>query len=335
MLREYGACSLCPRKCKVNRLQGEKGYCGQTAEITAARAALHYWEEPCISGTTGSGAVFFSGCNMGCAFCQNQEIARGEVARSLTIDRLSDIYLELQAKGAANINLVTASHFIPSVAESLRLAKKKGLNIPVVYNSSAYETTDALRLLDGLVDVYLPDCKYHDSILSAELSKAPDYFETAMAAIEEMVRQVGDASFYPVGTIPGAAGSDQLEDKDLLSADEYNDLVVELDDDYEGPLVKKGVIVRHLVLPGHLDDSKKVLLGLNERFGNSIYISIMNQYTPLRSVPGHPELDGRVPEAEYEELLDFAADIGIENAFLQAGDTAKESFIPDFDYTGL
>lgn len=298
---ELSNCTLCPRECHVNRNAGEIGYCGQTAVLTAARAALHFWEEPCLSGTNGSGAVFFNGCNLRCVYCQNHEIAQGLSGRAITASRLCEIFLELQEKGAHNINLVTPTHFVPQIITALQTAKKQGLSIPVVYNSSSYEKTETLKKLDGLVDIYLPDMKYFDSALSGQYSHAPDYFEKATDAIAEMVRQTGS----PVFT--------------------------------DGPdsLMQKGVIVRHLLLPGCEKDSRHILRYLHETYQNNIYVSIMNQYTPLSQVKNIPGLNRKISAREYEKIIDYAISIGIENGFIQEGETASESFIPAFDCEGI
>lgn len=294
-------CTLCPRKCSVNRLKGEKGYCGESAQIRAARASLHFWEEPCISGTAGSGTVFFSGCNMKCVFCQNSQIALGTFGKVLTPGHLEEIYLDLQEKGAHNINLVTPSHFLPQIVLSLEGARRQGLRIPVVYNTSSYEEVSSLRMLEGLVDIYLPDLKYFSSELSMRYSHAPDYFSKASSAIAEMYRQTGKFVF----------------------------------DKGNPALLRRGMIVRHLVLPGQVKDSKKVLRFLYETYGYNIYISIMNQYTPLANLQDYPELCRKVSEEEYQRVLTFAERLGIENGFIQEGETAAESFIPEFDYRGL
>ena len=299
--QELSDCTLCPRECHVNRNAGEIGYCGQTARLMAARAALHFWEEPCLSGTNGSGAVFFSGCNLRCVYCQNHEIAQGNAGREITVARLSDIFLGLQEKGAHNINLVTPSHFVPQIITALNTAKKQGLFIPIIYNTSAYETVETLHMLDGLVDIYLPDLKYYSTALSENYSHAPDYFGTATAAIAEMLRQVGTPVFA----------------------------------DGEGSLMRQGVIVRHLLLPGCGRDSRQILRYLHETYKNDIYISIMNQYTPLSQVSGIPALNRRVSDKEYARIIDYAIRIGIENGFIQEGETASESFIPAFDYEGI
>ncbi len=301
MWRALSECTLCPRECRVDRNAGKIGYCGQTARLTAARAALHFWEEPCLSGTNGSGAVFFSGCNLRCVYCQNREIALGQAGREITPTRLSDIFLALQEKQAHNINLVTPTHFIPQIVTALDSAKRRGLCVPVVYNTSAYEKPEILRFLEGLVDIYLPDFKYFDADLSERYSHAPDYFEVASGAVSEMVRQVGT----PVFT------------------------------DGEDSLMTRGVIVRHLLLPGCEKDSRRILRYLHDTYNNDIYVSIMNQYTPLAQVSSIPSLNRRISEEEYERIVDYAIRIGIENGFIQEGETASESFIPAFDCEGI
>lgn len=294
-------CTLCPRNCAVDRRNGEKGICGQTAELKIARAALHFWEEPCISGTAGSGTVFFSGCSLHCVFCQNEPIANGTVGKIITVERLSEIFLELERQGAHNINLVTPGHFIPQIKEALLLAKEKGLTVPIVYNTSSYESVEALKCLEGLVDIYLPDFKYMSSELSAKYSHASDYSVMAKAAIAEMVRQTGMPVF---------------------------------DEQGEEGLLKRGTVVRHLTLPGCMEDSKEILNYLHTTYGDKIYISIMNQFTPLENVAAFPELNRKITEEEYDELIDYAIDLGIEQGFIQEGETAEESFIPDFDCKG-
>ena len=296
------ACRLCPRECDVNRLKGKKGFCGVDAKVMVARAALHMWEEPCISGKEGSGAVFFSGCSLGCGFCQNRRISRGQSGKQITIEHLVDIFLNLQEQKANNINLVTAGQFLPQVAEALKRAKARGLHIPVVYNSSGYEKTEMLNMLDGLVDIYLPDFKYMSPVLSKKYSHAPDYAEVAKAAIAEMVRQTGKAVF--------------------VNGDEDN-------------LILSGTIVRHLTLPGCMADSMQILKYLHDTYGDMIYISIMNQFTPLSNLEKYPELNRRITDEEYETLVDYAIEIGIENGFIQEGNTAEESFIPAFDCEGV
>ena len=303
--------------------------------IRVARAALHFWEEPCISGTAGSGAVFFSGCNLGCVFCQNYAISRGHVGKNITVQRLSDIFLELQGKGANNINLVTAGHFLPVVIDALEDAKNRGLSIPIVYNTSSYEKVEAIRDLDGLVDIYLPDLKYVSSRLSGDFSKAPDYFEVASKAIEEMVRQTGEPEFFVKKKASLNQQMSLWESEDVMDAATYNECADDLMSEGREVLMKRGTIVRHLLLPGCTEDSKAVVKYLYDTYGDSIFISIMNQYTPMPQVAGHPLLSRKVTDDEYNEVLDYAIDSGIENAFMQEGDVAEESFIPDFDCEGL
>ncbi|MEE1071738.1 MAG: radical SAM protein [Cellulosilyticum sp.] len=293
------ACKLCPRACGVNREQGQVGYCHESSQLVVGRAALHHWEEPCISGNRGSGAVFFSGCTMGCVFCQNHNLSKGDAGKAISVERLAQIFIELQEQGAHNINLVTPTHYTLQIIEALKIAKQQGLNLPVVYNCSGYESVETLKLLEGYVQIYLPDFKYYSEELAKKYSKAPQYFEYASKAVEEMVRQVGMPQFNEEG------------------------------------IMEKGVIVRHLLLPGQLMDSKAVVKYLYETFENKIWISLMNQYTPLEQVQNYPELNRKVTKKAYNRLIDFALALGLENGFIQEGETAKESFIPLFDGKGV
>lgn len=337
-------CQLCPRKCRADRKMGERGFCGESSKIRLARAALHYWEEPCISGKSGSGAVFFTGCSLRCVFCQNTHIARGEIGKEVSQERLSEIFLELQDKGANNINLVTAGHFLPAVIPALKKAKDEGLTIPIVYNTSAYESVESIRALDGLVDIYLPDFKYVSSDLSIRYSHASDYFETAAASIEEMVRQTKTPEFYRKYSRDGESRvwdtrCDEGK-RETLNADQYNEVCYQQDmEGTEGDeseiLMRRGTIVRHLLLPGCTEDSKRVIKYLLDTYSETIYISIMNQFTPLEDLEAWPELNRRVTEEEYDSIVDYAIEQGIENAFVQDGDVAEESFIPAFDYEGV
>lgn len=294
-----GLCRLCPRGCGVDRWAA-MGFCGMPDQVTIARAALHMWEEPCISGNAGSGTVFFSGCTLRCVFCQNYSISTMRQGTEITVDRLAEIFLELEEMGAWNINLVTPTHYAPQIIRALDMAKCRGLSLPVVYNTSGYERVETLRMLDGYVDIYLPDFKYVDRGLAGKYSGAPDYFEIAGAALVEMVRQVPEAVFQePEAETP--------------------------------PRMLRGVIVRHLLLPGCLMDSKRVVRYLYETYGDRIYMSLMNQYTPLPQVAEHfPELNCKVKKKSYDKLVDYALDLGVVNAFIQEGAAAKESFIPDF-----
>lgn len=331
------SCTLCPRNCGVDRTLGQIGFCGQSSMVHAARAALHFWEEPCISGTNGSGAVFFSGCNMRCIFCQNRSIADSTVGKPVTADQLSEIFLMLQdEKHAHNINLVTPSHFVPQIILALKLAKTQGLNIPIVYNTSSYEKVDTLKQLEGLVDIYLPDLKYMDPTLSSAYSSAPDYFTYASAALREMIRQVGPPVFRPLTscdaftTFEKSAPDIRSHDTDPFAASYDN-----TEDLSETGIMQRGVIVRHLVLPGAESDSRNIIKYLYETYGDSVFISLMNQYTPLSFVANHPTLRNKVDPDIYEALVDYCIELGVTNAFIQDGEVSDESFIPLFDYEGI
>ena len=292
-------CNLCPRECNVDRGLGKIGFCKVPNQIMVARAGLHFWEEDCISGKEGSGTVFFSGCNLRCVYCQNRKIAEGVYGKEITVERLAAIFLELEKKGANNINLVTPSHYVLEIIEALKIAKEKGLKLPIVYNSSAYEKVETLKFLQDYVDVYLPDFKYMDSELGSRYSGAKDYSKVAKEAVFEMFRQVGKPSFDDRG------------------------------------IMKKGVIVRHLVLPGYIEDSKKVIRYLYETYGDDIFISILSQFTPFSYLEKYPEINRKVTENEYESVVDYAIEIGVESGFIQEGDVADESFIPEFDGEGV
>lgn len=295
-------CTLCPRQCHANRLAGQRGYCGKAAGLVVARAALHMWEETCISGENGSGTVFFSGCNLGCIFCQNYKISRNgrqhgeqEIGTEITAGRLAEIFLELESQGANNINLVTPTHYVPQIIEALEIAKGEGMNLPVVYNTSGYERAETIRMLEGYVDIYLPDMKYMDPALAAEYSGAPDYPAYAKEALREMVSQTGEF---------------RIEE--------------------ESGLMTRGVLVRHLVLPGHVRESREVIRYLHDTYGNRILLSIMNQYTPMPQVRDHKHLGRRVTKREYEKVVDYALELGVEYGYIQEGEAALESFIPEF-----
>ena len=298
-MNKYENCLLCPRKCGINRSTGQTGVCGVSSEIKVARAALHYWEEPCISGKRGSGAVFFSGCSLHCVFCQNREISDGKAGKVISKERLSDIFMELADKGANNINLVTPGQYIPDIVWAVNDAKSRGMKLPIIYNTSGYENVTELKLLEGIVDVYLPDFKYMDSTLSARYLRAKDYPSVAKQALSEMVRQQPDV------VIDDATG-----------------------------LIQKGVIVRQLLLPGHVNDAKAVLKYLYDTYHDHVYISMMSQFTPI-ALKDYPEINRTVTRREYERLVDYALEIGITNAFIQEGDVAKDSFIPAFDCEGV
>lgn len=292
-------CQLCPRKCGVDRWQGNTGFCGVDSSLRLARAALHLWEEPCLIGQKGSGTVFFSGCGLKCIYCQNYDIALAAGGKTVEISRLSQIFLELQEQGAANINLVTAAQYVPQIVRALERARSQGLILPVVYNSGGYENVDTLKMLEGLVDVWLPDYKYRSRELARRCSRAEDYPEQAALALDEMVRQVPEEAFASDGRM------------------------------------LRGVIVRHLVLPGQKEDSKAVVKFLRERYGDRIYLSLLKQYTPLPRMKDWPWLNRKVTTYEYQQVVDYALQLGVTKGYMQRGETAKESFIPVFDGQGI
>ncbi len=295
-INEYKNCNLCHRRCGVNRYDGV-GFCLMPSEAYVTRAALHMWEEPPISGECGSGTVFFAGCSLRCVFCQNRDISRRPVGEAVSVEKLSDIMLRLQGEGAHNINFVTPTHYAPTIRLATELARTKGLNIPIVYNTGSYDTVETIRSLDGIVNIYLPDLKYYKSSTSKKYSAAENYVECAREAIAEMYRQVGDPVF-----------------------------------DNDGILLS-GVVVRILLLPGHLAEAKLSLKYLVDTYGDGIYVSLMNQYTPM---PGMlAPLNRKVTHSEYEDLLSYAEKLGLKNGFYQDYGTAKESFIPPFDGQGV
>ena len=284
-------CDLCPRNCLVNRYE-KVGYCRAKAKLKIALASIHMWEEPVISGRDGSGTIFFSHCNLGCIFCQNYKIRNG-YGKEITIKRFSEICLELQRRGANNINLVTPTHYVPLIRKGLIQAKNRGLIIPIVYNTSSYENESTIDSMKGLVDIYLADLKYYDDNYAKKYSNCNNYFEVSTKAIKRMVEQVGSPIIH-------------------------------------NGLMKRGVIVRVLLLPGLLEDAKKIIKYLYDEYHDDIYISIMNQYTPVDKYV-YEELNNKVAESVYDELVNFAYDIGVRNAFIQEGETQKESFIPNFN----
>lgn len=292
-------CNICPRECGADRENGGIGVCGCDGRIYISRAARHFWEEPPISYKNGSGTVFFSGCNLGCVFCQNREISRNMTGKEVSADRLYEIFWKLLSQGAHNVNLVTPTHYTEQIIPVLKRAKENKFPLPIVWNSGGYEKADTVKRLRGLVDIYLPDLKYINPVTAKRYSGAEDYFEYAKKAIDEMVSQIGTPIIHR-GTM------------------------------------RRGVIVRHLVLPNHTEESKEIIEYLHTRYGDKIYISIMNQYTPMESIKNtHPEIYRTVTEAEYAEVVEFAKNIGVENAFIQDGETANESFIPPFDNSGV
>lgn len=299
MSESYEKCKICPRECGVDRSKGQFGRCRSGDKIKAARAALHMWEEPCISGAEGSGAVFFSGCSLGCIFCQNKEISEGKAGIEIPVERLAEIFLELEEQGANNINLVTAGHFLPHIVRGIELSRNQGLHLPIVYNSSGYEKVDMIKMLEGYVDIYLPDFKYMSSETAAAYSQASDYPGYAKLAVEEMVRQ-----------------------QPVLKFDERG-------------MMKCGVIVRHMLMPGHVKEACQVVDYLYHTYKEQIYISLMSQYTPMNDQFQDSRLNRKVTRREYRRLIDYACELGITQGFWQEGKTAEESFIPAFDGEGI
>ncbi len=293
----YRSCRLCPRACGVDRTAGKTGACRVGSELRVARAALHPWEEPCLVGDKGSGAVFFAGCGLGCIYCQNRAISRGEAGAAITVERLATIFLELQEAGAANINLVTGTQFLPSILPALASARERGLSLPVVWNSGGYETDATLDALSGSVDVFLPDYKYASAKTAKACSGAPDYPAVALAAIEKMLSISGEPIF--------------ADDGRLL----------------------RGTVVRLLLLPGRLLEAKTALSRVFRLCGNSVIYSLMRQYTPQPGLPS--PLDRRVTDREYKSFVDHALALGVERGYTQEKDCAEESFIPAFDLTGV
>lgn len=299
MLESLKSCRLCPRNCGANRLQGELGFCRAGMDVRIAKVCLHEWEEPCISGSRGSGTVFFSNCNLRCVFCQNHRISEESFGKDVSIERLSEIFLEQQARGAHNVNLVTPTHYVPQIIEAVKLAKTKGLKLPILYNTNSYENVETIRSLEGIVDVYLADLKYFSDSYAIKYSGAKDYFLHASKAIAEMFRQVGEPVF----------------DSEVL--------------------LQRGLIIRHLMLPGLLFDTKKVLDHIRSTYGDSVYVSIMNQYTPMHRAAQYPEINKRLNKRHYESIIQYCLDSGIHNAFIQDTGTATEDYVPDFNLSGV
>ncbi len=299
MLTMLECCKLCPRNCNVNRLKGEVGFCKSGSNLSIARVSLHEWEEPCISGTKGSGTVFFSNCNLNCVFCQNHEISQEKIGKPVSVQRLSEIFLEQEKRGAHNINLVTPTHYVPQIIESLKLSKKNGLSIPILYNSSGYENIETIKALKGHIDIYLPDLKYMNDKYAEKYSKVKDYFKFASSAIEQMVAQAPKPVFN------------------------------------ENGIMLKGVIIRHLMLPGLLFDSKKIVDYIYNKYGDSVYLSLMNQYTPMFNAIKYPEINKPLNPRHYQSLVNYSANLGFTNAFVQDDGTVKESFVPHFDLSGV
>ncbi|ENZ00615.1 hypothetical protein HMPREF1092_02267 [Clostridium thermobutyricum] len=297
--KAFEKCNLCIRRCNIDRTKGKIGACNSSDKITAARAELHFWEEPPISLETGSGTVFFSNCNLKCVFCQNYEISQEHKGIEITTDRLSEIFLELQDKGANNINLVTPTHYVPKIIEAIKKAKANGLTLPILYNTNGYDSLETIKMLNGLIDVYLPDFKYFDDKYAIKYSNAKGYKDNVIEILKEMFKQVGKNKF-----------------------------------DSNGRMIK-GIIVRHLMLPGLLFDSKKVIDCIYSTFGDNVYISIMNQYTPMFKALEYKEISKPLNPKMYDSLISYAAELGITNAFIQDSGSSTTDFVPDFNFQGL
>lgn len=294
IMNTYEKCNLCPHNCNINRKK-TLGICKASDKVKIAKFCLYMYEEPCISGENGSGTVFFSGCNMKCIYCQNFEISEECKGKEVSKEDLASIYLTLQKEKAHNVNLVTPTHYVPTIKESIILAKQKGLSIPIVYNTSSYENVNTIKELDGLIDIYLPDLKYYDDTLAIKYSKSKDYFKYATLAIEEMYKQVGKVTFDEKG------------------------------------ILKKGVIIRHLMLPNNKEDTKKIIKYIYDTYKDNVILSIMNQYTPVKNYK-YEELNNKINNEDYEEIINYAYDLGIRNAYVQEDGTVSASFIPKWDY---
>ena len=292
-------CQICPRDCKVNRLLGNKGYCKCDDKIKVALVSIHDYEEPCISGKNGSGTVFFSNCNLNCVFCQNYEISQEGKGKEVTIERLAEIFIEQQSRGVNNINLVTPTMYVYQIIEAIKIAREKGLKIPIIYNSNGYENVETIKLLEGYIDVYLPDLKYYSDLVSVKYSKAPHYFEIAKEAIKEMLRQVGNPVFNDEG------------------------------------IIQKGVIIRHLVLPNHIQNTKNILKWIKENLDEGVYVSVMAQYFPTYKAKEIEGLDRKLTNKEYKEVEKYLYSLDIENGYMQDLGKHEEEFVPCFDYRNI
>lgn len=299
MIDSLKACTLCPNSCKANRLNNENGICGASKHVRAAKAFLHKWEEPCISGDKGSGTIFFSGCTMKCVYCQNYRISQEMHGKNISTNRLSEVFLELQNMGAHNINLVSPTPYVLHIVEAVALSRKAGLHIPIIYNTNGYETIETIRLLRGTIDIYLPDLKYFFDSTSTKYSSCKNYFSFASKAILEMVAQVGFPEFD------------------------------------ENGILMRGVLIRHMLLPGMFEESKEILKWIKGNIGDKVYISLMSQYTPMYKAKELYDLNKKIEEVEYENLIDYFFEIGLENGFVQENDSSDECYVPDFDLSGI
>ncbi|MCI9064163.1 MAG: radical SAM protein [Clostridia bacterium] len=292
MLKYLEKCEVCPHRCKVNRIDGKVGRCGSKDTVKVALASVHNYEEPCISGENGSGTVFFSNCNMNCVFCQNYEISQEGKGKEITIESLAEIFIKQQEKGVENINLVTPTSYAIQIIEAIKIAKKKGLNIPIVYNTNGYENIETIKLLDGYIDIYLPDLKYADNKIAKQYSKIDNYFETATQAIKEMYKQVGKAKFNNKG------------------------------------IMERGMIIRHLVLPNHVENSKKVLKWIEQNMSEDIFVSIMAQYFPTYKAKEIDLINRKLTKDEYKEIEDYLYNLNLKNGYIQELGEHEEEYVP-------
>ena len=296
MLKELEKCKICPHKCGINRQKEEVGRCRASNKVKIALYSTHNFEEPCISGKKGSGTVFFSNCNLNCVFCQNYEISQLGRGKEITIEQLAEIFLIQQEKKVENINLVTPTSYVPQIIEAIKIAKRKGLNIPIIYNTNGYENIETLKKLEGYIDVYLPDLKYAENVVAKKYSKVDYYFEIATKAIQEMIRQVG---------VP------RLNERGII---------------------EKGVVVRHLVLPNQIENSKKVLKWISENLSKDIYVSVMAQYFPTYKAKEDSEIDRKLTKEEWKEIQDYILEIGIQNGYIQELGEHEEEYVPKWEY---
>ena len=291
------SCSICPHKCKINRLAGNKGRCKCDDKIKIALASVHNFEEPCISGKNGSGTVFFSNCNLNCVYCQNYEISQEGKGKIITIEHLADIFINQQNKNVNNINLVTPTMYVPQIIEAIKIARKKGLKIPIIYNSNGYENVETIQMLNGYIDIYLPDLKYYSDEISKKYSNITNYFSTAISAIQEMQKQVGNPVFD------------------------------------ENGIIKKGVIIRHLILPNHLLNTQKILKYIKENFDEDTYISVMAQYFPTYKAKQYEKINRKLTKKEYREIENYLYLLNLKNGYIQELGEHEEEYVPTFDLT--
>lgn len=299
MVKRLEECRLCPHNCGVNRLKGEIGRCKSSANVKVALASLHYFEEPCISGKNGSGIVFFTNCNLACKYCQNYEISQMQKGKEITVEHLAEIFIKQQKRGANNINLVTPTSYVYQIIEALDIAKKNGLNIPIIYNTNGYEKKETIELLKGYIDVYLPDLKYYNNEIAKKYSGIDNYFEIATTAIKEMYKQVGHAIFNEDG------------------------------------LIQKGVIIRHLVLPNHILNTKHILKWIKENMPNDVYVSVMAQYFPTYKAKEDELINRKLTCKEYKQIEQYLYSLNLENGYIQELGEHEEEYVPEFNFNGM